>query len=182
MIATMIKKFENGFIDDVGRMIFDVDYIFERLLNGECIDGFLTEESFDTERYNYYSKLYNFAGLTLYNNEIKSVLNNKYDEIHSSVWFTPKEYSDINIREWLINHCKNDIERERVDYEIQLYEERNLLPLLKHLIFLVNHFRKNNIVWGVGRGSSVSSYILYLIGIHKVDSIKYNLDVKEFLK
>jgi len=42
--------------------------------------------------------------------------------------------------------------------------------------------RKNNLVWGVGRGSSVSSYLLYLIGVHKVDSYKYRLDIKEFLK
>jgi DNA polymerase III alpha subunit len=42
--------------------------------------------------------------------------------------------------------------------------------------------RKNKIVWGVGRGSSVASYVLFLIGIHKVNSLKYNLDIKEFLK
>ena len=42
--------------------------------------------------------------------------------------------------------------------------------------------RKNNIVWGVGRGSSVSSYVLFLMGVHKVDSMKYNLDIKDFLK
>ena len=35
---------------------------------------------------------------------------------------------------------------------------------------------------GVGRGSSVASYILYLIGVHRIDSIKYNLDWKEFLR
>ncbi|NDG32954.1 hypothetical protein EB118_23165, partial [bacterium] len=42
--------------------------------------------------------------------------------------------------------------------------------------------RKNNIVWGVGRGSCVSSYILYLLNIHKIDSLKYNLDINEFFK
>jgi DNA polymerase III alpha subunit len=42
--------------------------------------------------------------------------------------------------------------------------------------------RSNNIVWGVGRGSSVASYVLYLLGVHKVDSIKYGLDIREFLK
>jgi DNA polymerase III alpha subunit len=42
--------------------------------------------------------------------------------------------------------------------------------------------RDNNIVWGVGRGSSVASYVLYLLGIHKIDSIKYNLSPDEFFK
>ena len=47
---------------------------------------------------------------------------------------------------------------------------------------LVDVSKENNIVLGVGRGSSVASYILYLLGIHKVDSLAYNLDIKEFLK
>jgi DNA polymerase III alpha subunit len=50
------------------------------------------------------------------------------------------------------------------------------------LIYIIDTMRKNNIVWGVGRGSSVASYILYLLGVHKVDSVKYNLHIEEFLK
>jgi len=50
------------------------------------------------------------------------------------------------------------------------------------MIYIVDMMRKNNLVWGVGRGSSVASYVLYLIGIHKIDSLKYNLNIEEFLK
>jgi DNA polymerase III alpha subunit len=42
--------------------------------------------------------------------------------------------------------------------------------------------RKNNILWGVGRGSSVASFVLYLIGIHRINSLFYNLPIEEFLK
>jgi DNA polymerase III alpha subunit len=42
--------------------------------------------------------------------------------------------------------------------------------------------RKHNIVWGVGRGSSVASYVLYLIGVHKINSMYYDLDIEEFLR
>jgi len=48
--------------------------------------------------------------------------------------------------------------------------------------YLVDLMRENNIVWGVGRGSSVSSFVLFLIGIHRINSIYYDLDVEEFLK
>jgi DNA polymerase III alpha subunit len=48
--------------------------------------------------------------------------------------------------------------------------------------YLVDTLRKNIIVWGVGRGSSVASYILYLIGVHRIDSLYYDLDIAEFLK
>ena len=39
-----------------------------------------------------------------------------------------------------------------------------------------------NVLWGVGRGSSVASYALFLIGVHKIDSVKYDLDWREFLR
>jgi len=57
-----------------------------------------------------------------------------------------------------------------------------MLPMLQFLVYMVDQLKHNNILWGVGRGSSVSSYILYLIGVHKIDSVKYNLDYKEFLR
>lgn len=70
----------------------------------------------------------------------------------------------------------------RVWEELDEFKERGMHNLLRYMIYLVDFMRENNIVWGVGRGSSVSSYVLYLIGIHKVDSIKYGLDINEFLR
>ena len=70
----------------------------------------------------------------------------------------------------------------RVNDELTLYKKLDLLPVLRTIIFVINTLRENSVVWGVGRGSSVSSYVLYLIGAHDVDSIKYDLDVNEFLR
>ena len=50
------------------------------------------------------------------------------------------------------------------------------------MVYLVDHMRENNIVWGVGRGSSTASYVLFLIGIHKINSIQFGLDWREFLR
>jgi DNA polymerase III alpha subunit len=57
-----------------------------------------------------------------------------------------------------------------------------MLDLLRWLKYFVDTAKQRNIIWGVGRGSSVASYVLYLIGVHKIDSIKYKLDWKEFLR
>lgn len=108
-----------------------------------------------------------------------------FDEFHlkcSEEWVFPKIYQQINVLEWLLNKCKTEKEIARVKEEYKLYEERNLIMLLRLFIFLVDYMRKNKFLWGVGRGSSVSSYILYLIGVHKVDSLLYNLDICEYLK
>ena len=57
-----------------------------------------------------------------------------------------------------------------------------MIDVLRYLKYLVDTMRKHKIVWGVGRGSSVASYCLFLIGVHRVDSVLYQLDIKEFLK
>jgi len=99
----------------------------------------------------------------------------------------PQYYKDINVKEYvtrLLPTSGQDIKiiTERVDMELAEFEARNLFSVLQMLIYIIDTMRKNNIVWGVGRGSSVASYILYLMGVHKVDSVKYNLHIKEFLK
>jgi DNA polymerase III alpha subunit len=94
----------------------------------------------------------------------------------------PEEYRTLDIAVWLLDQCKSQDELQRVGKELLLYQERDLFNLLRYLKYLVDTLRKHNLVWGVGRGSSVASYVLYLLGVHKIDSIKYELDIEEFLK
>lgn len=108
-----------------------------------------------------------------------------FDEFHqkcANEWVFPIVYQQIDVRAWLHDKCKTKQEVDRVIEEYALYEERDLIMLLRLFIFLVDYMRKNKFVWGVGRGSSVSSYILYLIGVHRVDSLKYGFDIKDYLK
>ena len=106
----------------------------------------------------------------------------EFDEKNQNNWFMPDEYKKFNLIEWLYTQCKTDVERDRVTDELELYVQYKLYDVLLYLKYLVDIMRKNNVVWGVGRGSSVSSYVLYLMGVHKVNSILYELDIKEFLK
>jgi len=101
----------------------------------------------------------------------------------------PQHYKEIDIEEYVKRLVPNagGLEEEagnlaRVEQELGLYKARNLFPILQLMIYIVDTMRKNNLVWGVGRGSCVASYVLFLLGVHKINSIKYNLDIKEFLK
>ena len=78
--------------------------------------------------------------------------------------------------------AETEEEMQRAGQELLLYQEREMFVLLKYLKYLVDTMRSNNIVWGVGRGSSVSSFVLFLIGVHKINSLYYGLDIDEFLK
>ena len=105
-----------------------------------------------------------------------------FDHSQQSNWYMPEEYKNLDIAQWTLNQCKNDVELQRVGQELLLYQERDLFNLLKYLKYFVDTMRTNNIVWGLGRGSSVASYVLYLIGVHKINSIYYDLDITEFLR
>jgi DNA polymerase III alpha subunit len=103
-------------------------------------------------------------------------------DVLSNIWYISDEYADMDIETYILNKCSTDEELDRVKLELTLFKERELLPLLRQLHYVVNYLRDNNIIWGIGRGSSVSSYVLYLLEVHRVDSIKYDLDITEFLK
>lgn len=102
-------------------------------------------------------------------------------EIDSDNWFMPDKYKHMDIEEYLFEQCPEG-NHHRLMAELQEYRRRNLLPLLRQMKYIVDILRENNIVWGVGRGSSVASYVLFLIGIHRIDSVKYNLPIEEFFK
>jgi DNA polymerase III alpha subunit len=102
-------------------------------------------------------------------------------EINPNNWLIPNEYKDLDIESWLVNNCPKE-NHERLVKELTLYREQKFIPVLKAMKYIVDTLRENNVVWGVGRGSSVASYALYLIGVHKIDSIKYNIPIEEFFK
>ena len=105
-----------------------------------------------------------------------------FDGVCQSEWFMPDEYKNMNVIEYIIKRTNTPQEYKRVDEELQEFKKRDMLDLLKYMIYLVDFMHENNIVWGVGRGSSVASYVLYLIGVHRIDSIQYDLDWREFLR
>mgnify|MGYP001231230664 CR=1 FL=1 len=105
-----------------------------------------------------------------------------FDGVCQSEWFMPDEYKNMDIYRVIEERCQTTEEITRVDEEWLAYQDRNMEDLLRYMVYLVDFMREHNIVWGVGRGSSVASYILYLIGVHKVNSIQFGLDWREFLR
>jgi len=104
-----------------------------------------------------------------------------FDKSNQRNWFMPKDYYP-NLLEYLYELCETPEQTDRVSLELELFIQHNMMDLLFYLKYLVDTMRENKVLWGVGRGSSVASYVLYLIGVHKIDSIKYGLDIHEFLK
>jgi hypothetical protein len=106
----------------------------------------------------------------------------EFHAVQQSKWHMPEEYKTLDIAEHALGLCKNETELQRCGAELLLYQERDLFDLLRYLKYLVDVMTQNQVIWGVGRGSSVASYVLYLLGVHRINSIYYNLDIAEFLR
>ena len=105
-----------------------------------------------------------------------------FDRSNCEKWHMPEKYYQIDVKQWLLDKTETEEERDRVLIEYNLFEKKKFIKVLQFLIYFVDTLRANNIVWGVGRGSSVASFCLFLIGVHKINPLLYNLDITEFLR
>jgi len=162
-----------------GDSTVDESLVMSSIINNKDISSFCVESlSAEIIRYN---------KLMPHNEQIMVKTNNPK---FSFDWNIPDEYKNMNVvslvadKHFEIMGNEPDLlDRElRCAKELKLYYKYELMDTLKALIYIINILVEKNIVWGVGRGSSVSSYVLYILGVHDVDSYHYNLDIEEFLR
>jgi DNA polymerase III alpha subunit len=112
----------------------------------------------------------------------QKITKQEFDLMQQQKWFMPDEYKTMDIALYVLSKCTTEAELQRAGEELILFQERGLFPLLQYLKYLVDTMRANEIVWGVGRGSSVASYVLFLLEVHRINSLYYDLSIDEFLK
>ncbi len=106
-------------------------------------------------------------------------------------WNIPDEYKNLDVVEYVTekhllltaNMDEDECEERdlRLAHELKRYYKHGLFDVLRAIIFIINKLTASDVVWGVGRGSSVSSYVLYVIGVHDVDSFLFDLDINDFI-
>ena len=180
--------------DDLGIPRFSNRDLIDMIYTGHAdkVHVVLCDESDDVNNFN---KAMEEQGLPKLQKYIPLDVDQKtFDGVCQSEWFMPQEYKDLEIEEWLFakvmeqlqNPSSKDVfnsaQWKRVEEELNAFEERGMEDLLRYMVYLVDFMRENGLVWGVGRGSSVASYVLYLIGVHRVNSIQFGLDWHEFLR
>jgi len=166
-------------INSMNEIVVNENDLVEGLLRSKQAKYIVTKETDKIDTYNHFCSLFKFNDHIDYETPDDSSDKYTYSDVNN--WHMPEEYKQLNITDYILNLCPKQ-NTDRCIAELEEFKQRGMLPMLKFLVYMVTTLRDNNIMWGVGRGSSVSSYILYLIGVHKIDSIKYNLDYKEFLR
>jgi DNA polymerase III alpha subunit len=171
-------------LTEYGTVVLDTQEVFDALYSGKITDLgtiFLDNPEECKKFCESVKKNYDSTGFVQFC--VKPTVSiTEFDTANQEQWFMPDEYKNFKIVEFLLDQTTNEEEYQRVVTELELFEQYNFINVLKYLKYLVDTMRSNKIVWGVGRGSSVASYVLYLLGVHKVDSIKFELDIHEFLK
>lgn len=105
-----------------------------------------------------------------------------FDQQRQAQWFMPDSYKNLDVAQYVLDSCVDDAELQRCGQELLMFQQRDLFDLLRYLIYLVDVLQENRLIWGVGRGSSVASFVLYKIGVHRINSLHYDLDPSEFLR
>jgi DNA polymerase III alpha subunit len=164
--------------DKFGQIIYNESDLVSMIMREATIEGMLVEPGVTLEAASAYLEQvpdlieYLFTDMTV----------KEFDVMKQNSWHMPDEYKHMDIAEYVLSLCDSDEKLQRCGQELLLFQERNLFDLLRYLKYLVDTLKSNNMIWGVGRGSSVASYVLYLLGVHRIDSMFYDLDAREFLR
>jgi DNA polymerase III alpha subunit len=170
--------------DQYGQIVLDRNDVFDLIMQGRdltemrriVVDDTVSIESMVQQLEN----VPDFVAHTFVDGSDMSVPD--YDELKQRKWYMPEEYRQLDIAQYILDLCQTDAELQRVGEELLLFQERNMFDLLRYLKYLVDTMRENHVIWGVGRGSSVASYVLFLLGVHRINSMYYDLDPREFLR
>jgi len=167
--------------DQYGQLVYNDHDIFDLLMQGKKIADLtqlIVDNTVDLDRL---CEIVDCApDFVAYSNSTELV--EKFDTRLQSHWHMPEQYQQLDIAAHVLSLCSTPDQLQRCGEELLLYQSRNLFDLLKYLKYLVDTMKQHGIIWGVGRGSSVSSYVLYLLEVHRIDSMYYNLDIREFLR
>jgi DNA polymerase III alpha subunit len=176
------QTFQNMKTDHVGRIIFEEVDLVDMVMRGQPLadlNGLIVQPMIDLSTA---AEILEDVPMFINYDKLAQESLEQFDHRCRNTWFMPDEYKQLDIAELVISKCTTPEQLQRCGEELLLYQERDLFDLLRYLVYLVDVMKNNNVIWGVGRGSSVASYVLYLLGVHRIDSMFYDLDVREFLR
>jgi DNA polymerase III alpha subunit len=169
--------------DKFGQLIFNEHDVINLYLQGidfEMLNHLQVDHTINLETVA--GILDNVPAFVKYDELVQQQTVEQWDHRCQANWYMPQSYKDMDIAAYVLELCDSDAELQRCGQELMLFQERNLFDLLRYLKYLVDVMTDNQLIWGVGRGSSVASYVLYKLKVHRIDSLHYELDPAEFLR
>lgn len=167
-------------VDNVGQCIYSADEAFNLIMQGIDIESIYIENNSELNKLLKHYECKDFDQYFTIDTEDET----NFHKLKQNLWHMPEEYLNLDIETHLkevVSMYSNPEYYSRLDAELKKFNEYNLLDLLRYMKYMIDKFQEKNIVWGVGRGSSVASLCLYLLGVHSIDPILYDIKFEEFL-
>jgi len=180
MVATLLSLKDKFILPD-GRVVYNEATLFDLIKKKINLETLNIQRTKDTELF----LLKSGKKLTLV--DIDDADIETLPPLESYDWNIPEDYKNIDLLDLCINRLillnkHNDIYIERLQAEFEQIYTKDMSNFLKAVLFITDIFRAHHAVFGLGRGSSCASLVLYLLDINKVDPVKYDISMNEFFK
>lgn len=186
-MSTKFINLEDRIVTDTGEVVVKFPLLFQRCCSRLPYTNLLAEKDWQVEKFNKH-KTEDLDTIEMWEDD--GVVTGPADETYE--WTIPQEYQELNIVDMAIDGLEKKMDQGktwedeayagRLMDELDEMRKRDMFPFVRCLIYVRDKFRKNKIVWGVGRGSSCASLVFYLLDINRVDPVKYGIPMEEFFK
>lgn len=182
-MSTQLIELKDRIVTDEGEVVAKHDLLVKQALSGEVFTELRAIAHPDIKQYNISSGYQN--PIVIWEDSGEDTFSGPAPETFE--WTIPKKYLELNITELCIDalaekRLDDDEYIERLSWELNKMEEKNMHQFVRCLLYVIHQFEEKDVLWGVGRGSSCASLIMYLLGINKVDPVKYGIPAEEFFK
>ena len=179
-MSTIFIDLEDRVVTDSGDVVVKHSLLVKKALSGEVFTNLPAVPHPDITRYNYKTEK-RPVDLWEDDGEFKGPLESSYE------WIIPPEYKELNIEELAVSKMlemglTDETYIERLSFELEEMKKRDMIPFVRCLVYVIDRFRKKGVVWGIGRGSSCASLVLFVLGVNRVDPVKYDIPKEEFFK
>lgn len=167
------------YLSRTGQSVWTTDRAIEHLFeNGELPPGQLIETTFDSCQYDFL----NGTDCSVSLQEIERLFPGDLPCGSDRKDAEPKVLDIIESSPRYIEYPSRENADARLKQELNFYFENGYASFLLQLCDLVDRFKNEGVVWGVGRGSSCASFVLYVLEIQDIDPIEFDIDFRELSK
>ena len=179
-MSSSLLELDDRYITDTGSVAVKHKLLVNMALNGLDFSELMFAQHDDITRYHMIHGTGDSAKQWIKDDNVMGPSLKSYD------WNIPEDYKNIDVVDYCYAALSSmglpDEYEVRLDMEMIRVAETSMEPFIRCLIYITDSLRDNNIVWGLGRGSSCASLVMFLIGANKVDPVKYDIPMEEFYK
>ncbi len=182
-MSTQLIDLNDRIVTDEGEVIAKHELLVKQALSGEVFTELRAIAHPDIKRYNKSSGNATPIGTWESTGDGTEV----WPDSETFEWTIPKKFLELDIVSLCVTALRDknltdDDYIERLAWELKQMDEKDMHQFVRCLLYVTHQFKEKGVLWGVGRGSSCASLIMYLLGINRVDPVKYNIPAEEFFK